>query len=103
MSDSLATFQVKESCDIYDLSCHWLGISEFFTTLVLWVYESILGAASGLISAIPVPDFLRTVSSFRLPDVVVWAAEPFQLGYGVGIITSAYTLRFIIRRLPVVG
>lgn len=97
MSDSVG------SCEILDFGCHWQGLEEFFTSLIVWAYEGILSGLVGIISSIPVPSFLQNVSSYRLPDVVVWAAEPFQLGYGVGIITSAYTLRFIIRRLPVVG
>lgn len=102
MSD-LASITINESCDLLDLSCHMTGISDFFTSLGLWFYESIVFGLASLLESIPLPDFLTQMSSYTLPDVVAWAAAPFMLSYGVGIIGSAYTLRFIIRRLPFIG
>lgn len=102
MSD-LATITVNESCDLLDLSCHMSSISDFFTSLSLWLYESIVMGLADLIDAIPLPDFMNQLSSYRLPDVVAWAAEPFMLGTGVSIIVSAYTFRFILRRIPGIG
>ena len=102
MSD-LATITVNESCDLTDLSCHFSAIGDFFTSLFLWVYESIVMALADLIESIPLPSFINNMTSYSLPDVVAWAAEPFALSTGVTIIASAYTLRFIIRRIPVVG
>lgn len=105
MSDleNLPKVKVADSCDLLDLSCHTKSVLDFFSSFFLWVYESVVLAFADLISSIPLPDFMNQISSYRLPDVVAWAAEPFQLGTGVSIIASAYTLRFIIRRIPVIG
>lgn len=102
-STSLATVTVNESCDLTDLSCHFISIGEFFTSLILWAYESVVMGLASFFDAIPLPAFLTNMTSYRLPDVVAWAAEPFALPSGVAIIATAYTLRFIIRRLPVIG
>lgn len=102
MSD-LANLQQNGSCDVYDLSCHMRGISDFFSSFFQWVFEKILGAFASVIELIPVPEFFNSFSSAKLPSVVLWAAEPFMLSYGVGIISTAYIVRFVIRRLPIVG
>lgn len=71
--------------------------------IFIWIMEQVLSAFVALLNAIPVPGFLENISSFQLPQGVLYYTTLFQLTAGITIIVSAYTLRFIIRRLPFVG
>jgi hypothetical protein len=90
-------------CSWYDVGC-WLGwLQEELKQLVLWVYDAVLSGIVGLMDMIPVPDFLIDLEPITLPAGVAWAAEPFQIVFGVGICVSAYVARFILRRIPIIG
>lgn len=71
--------------------------------IVLYVFEQVLMAFVALLEAIPVPGFLLNVSSYQLPSNILYFLGVAQFGTGVSIMVTAYTLRFLIRRLPVVG
>jgi hypothetical protein len=71
----------------------------------LWIFSGIMDALAGLLSLIPVPAW---VSDFApawagLSGTVGYWVGPFQLGYGVSVIIGAYAIRFLIRRLPIIG
>ena len=93
----------NESCEIYDVPCHLGWLVEEFKALALWLYESILMGFSSLIDSIPVPDFLLNMGSFQLPPAISYFASPFQIEWGIAIVVSSYTARFILRRIPVIG
>ncbi|MES9872661.1 MAG: hypothetical protein ABW146_06105 [Candidatus Sedimenticola sp. 6PFRAG7] len=81
----------------------WL--KELFEWLGQKIFESIMDAAAKLIENIPVPSFFNTASAKigQLgADVGYWIG-PFELDFGVGVILTAYTLRFILRRIPIIG
>lgn len=69
------------------------------------VWEMLLDGLAGLIEAIPVPDFMQNLSSLfaSMPSGVAYFASALQLGTGVTIILSALVIRFVIRRIPVIG
>ena len=69
----------------------------------MYLYEGILNAVLAVINAIPVPDFLASIGSYSLPPEVVYFTVVFQLHFGVGVLVTSYTVRFIIRRIPVIG
>jgi hypothetical protein len=78
----------------------WDSIKNFF----LYIYESIILGVSDLFSLIPAPDFLENInSSLSIPSSVAFFAAPMQFQFGVGVIVSAYTIRFLIRRIPIIG
>ncbi len=74
------------------------GLNEFF----LWQWGLILDAFIFILSAIPVPAWMVT-GSFTLPDGVLWFAAVLELPSGAAIMSSAWILRFTIRRIPFIG
>lgn len=66
-----------------------------------WITDSIASA----IEAIPVPDWMTNAgtSMSDIPTGVIWFANMVQLPAGIGIILAAYGIRFIIRRIPIIG
>lgn len=55
-----------------------------------------------LISLLPNTSGLSNALSFITCEMWYWL-EPFQFGNGLAIVLNAYALRFIIRRIPVIG
>ncbi len=66
-------------------------------------FNKIISVFADLISAIPVPEWMQNLTAAQLHPTVLWVLGELQVGYGIGIILSAYTLRFLVRRLPIVG
>lgn len=88
----------------------WLNeFAAWLKDLLLWVplklWELFLDGLASVIEAIPAPDFITNAGGMfaAIPSSVMFFAEPLQLGTGLGIVTTAYVLRFLIRRIPVVG
>lgn len=89
-------------CKSYDIFC-WLGwLVDEIKLVFVGLYASILDSLTNLFSAIPTPDFLLGVVP-SLPQSVVFFANLFMVHYGMGIVVSAYLLRFLVRRLPIIG
>jgi hypothetical protein len=78
----------------------WLA--DELKAILLWFWDALLSGLAVMIESIPVPSFLQS-TNFVIPPSVSWVAEAFLLDVGVGLIVAAYTLRFIVKRLPVVG
>lgn len=77
----------------------WDTITAWFVS----IYESVVLGISDMFASIPAPDFLSNMESIVLPASVGFFAAPFQFPFGLSIVVSAYTIRFLIRRLPFVG
>ena len=77
----------------------WDSISLFF----IETYESIVFGLSSLFDSIPSPEFLSNSEIITIPSSITFFAEPMRLGFGLTIIVSAYTIRFLIRRIPFIG
>lgn len=93
----------NQSCTFYDVPC-WLGwLATELKELFKWIMVQILNAVAAFIEWIPVPDFLQNIGNFQLPDTVIYFTTLFQVPEGMAIMVSAYTLRFFLRRLPIVG
>jgi hypothetical protein len=91
------------ACEWYDPTCALGWISEEFKAIFVWLYDGLMSGFASVLESFPVPDFLLTMGVVTLPSGVAWAAEAFQLPLGAGIIVSAYTARFILRRIPFIG
>ncbi|AVK16916.1 DUF2523 family protein [Pseudomonas aeruginosa] len=54
---------------------------------------------------LPVPEFFTQAgNAFQaIPPSVVYFANAFQIGPGVTMVLGAYLLRFILRRIPIIG
>jgi hypothetical protein len=78
-------------------------------SLLLWIPKKIIGwildKLAGLIESIPVPEFFSQANSAlaSIPSEVGYFIEPMNFGVGLSMIISAYIIRFIIRRIPIVG
>lgn len=69
------------------------------------VFKVLCAAALAVLDAIPVPSFFTSASGLlsALPPGVVYFSQAFDLANAFLIIFSAVGIRFLIRRLPVVG
>jgi hypothetical protein len=78
---------------------------DFFVYCVEWVCETVLGGLITLLQAIPVPQWLTDAPSVlsNLPPGVVYMCNLVQLPAGLVILLSAWGLRFLIRRIPIIG
>lgn len=71
--------------------------------LHLWVL--VLGGLQAAVNAIPVPSFFSSAANYvaQMPASVAYFSEGFQIPYGLGVITSAWVARWILRRIPLIG
>lgn len=70
-----------------------------------WIWSGILGALGALIKAIPVPDFFATWASSAgaMSSSVVWFLDLVQFKFGVVTVGGALLLRWLLRRIPLIG
>lgn len=86
-----------------------VGFKDWLRDLLLWVprkiWELMLDGLASVIEAIPVPSWLADAGDAfsGLPSGVLYFVDALNLGAGMTIILGAYVLRFLIRRLPVIG
>ncbi|MCF1185018.1 hypothetical protein L0E83_16420 [Marichromatium gracile] len=91
------------------LLAFWEAVTEWFLGLIQdviqWAYSGLLEALASLIEALPVPDFLVSAGSVfsNIPPGVVYLVSVGQFEWGLSVIGSAYLIRFLIRRIPVIG
>lgn len=86
-----------------------LGFKDWLRDLLLWVpkkiWEWVLDGVAAVLEAVPVPSWLSSAGSVLdgIPDGVLYFAQALQLPAGLSMIVSAYVLRFLIRRIPIIG
>lgn len=85
------------------LNSFWEWLWGLISDFVLFVFSSFLQAVIGLFSLIPVPSWAEGLDLSWIPSGMGYFLEPFNLPLAVTAITGGYLIRFIIRRLPVVG
>jgi hypothetical protein len=90
-------------CAFYDVPCFlgWLLVE--MKLFFVWILEGVLGAGASVLEAIPVPDFMVTMGSINLPPMIAYLSDVFMLPEGAAIQVTALTLRFLIRRIPIIG
>ena len=78
---------------------------QFISNLPLRIFQGLLDALAGVINALPVPSFFAQASGAfaGLSSGVVCFITPFELGYGLSVVLGAYSLRWILRRIPFIG
>jgi hypothetical protein len=83
------------------MSWLWGMVKDFF----LWVLDGLVDFLVAILNLIPVPDFLDDLGDnwSNLSGAVGYWVGPFELGYGVTVILSAYAARFVLRRIPFIG
>src|SRR5688572_10876774 len=80
-------------------------VIDFFEWCVVKVFVLLFDAIVALLALIPVPDWLTNLASnvTAIDSGILFFMQPLQVGTGISWIFGAYLLRFLIRRLPVVG
>jgi len=81
----------------------WDELNQFWVDGWTWLWESILGAFVTVLELIPAPDWATNVGSLQIPEGVAWFVSAFELPFGAAVMVSAWTIRFLIRRIPVIG
>jgi len=88
----------------------WLnGFLQWLIDVLLWLplklWDLLLTGCEELIAWLPVPDFFTGASTSlaSIPGEVAYFAQALALPAGLSMMLTAYVIRFVIRRLPVVG
>lgn len=89
---------------------HWLGaaltwVFGLVDKLPLHIWVLVLGGLQAAVNAIPVPSFFASAPGYvaALPPFVAYLSGALQIGYGLGVVTSAWLLRWVLRRIPLIG
>ena len=83
--------------------------SDWLFEVLQWIpkklWEELLDALATVIEHMPVPGFVDTAHNAftSIPSTILFFANKAGLGEGVAMILSAYVLRFLIRRIPIIG
>jgi len=89
--------------DYLEAFAQWLKDLLLWLPLKLW--EMLLDGLASVIEALPVPDFLAAAQGLfsGVGGNVLYVLGLFAVPEGIGMIISALILRFIIRRIPLIG
>lgn len=85
------------------------GFATWLKDVLLWVprklWAELLDGLAAMLTAIPVPDFVNTAKDAftNIPPGVVFFASKFGVPEILSMVIAAYVVRFLIRRIPVVG
>lgn len=95
----------ETECKWYDVPCHFGWFQDETKAMVVWASEQLFNGAIDALNAIPMPAWADNAASFAagIPAGVWYFASIADLQFGATVIASAYTIRFLIRRIPVIG
>ncbi|MGN2621941.1 hypothetical protein AUR59_015030 [Stutzerimonas balearica] len=81
------------------------SITSFLETLPQYTFYSLCEGIVAFFNAIPVPDFFHQAGNAMqsIPPEVLFFASMFRLDFGVTTVLLASLIRFVIRRLPIIG
>lgn len=87
------------------LSNFWKNLQDLLLWVPMRIWELLLESLAWVITAIPVPSWASNTAGLfsGLPTGVSWGFYLFNVPTGIGIIMSAYLIRFLIRRIPLIG
>ncbi len=86
-----------------------IQFAQWMLQLVLWVpqklYQMFMEGMAAILLAIPVPAFFADAQSAfnAMTGDIMYFASAFRIGTGMTIIIGALVVRFLIRRIPVIG
>lgn len=84
-------------------------LMQFLKDVLLWVprklWAEMLDVLADLLESIPTPDFvLQAKDAFAsIGGNVLFFAQKFAVGEGITMILAALLLRFLLRRIPLIG
>jgi hypothetical protein len=78
---------------------------ELFTSFFFWVVEGLMSLAALLLALISlVPGVSEIVAGIAaLPSEVLWVMSFFEVPTGMALVASAYSARFMLRRIFVLN
>lgn len=99
---------------MFDSLKEWLAeklhqFTDWILEAVQWlgkkIFSAIMDALGTFLSAIPIPDFINQAGSYfgGIPSNIAWAIQFFAVNEGLSMVTAALILRFILRRIPLIG
>lgn len=100
---SLVTETVTLQCEWYDPSCAFTYLSSQISYLLLNILDSFFSGVASVFELISLPSFVSDFSSYQLPSFFLYITDVFQIYEGLLIVMSAYSIRFLIRRIPFFG
>lgn len=86
-----------------------VAFAQWLLDVLLWVplklWEIFLDVFATIIEAIPVPEFVTNAGLYvsAVPSSVLFFLSIVRLDYGLSVVIGAAIIRFVIRRLPVIG
>jgi len=82
----------------------WQELLDILLYVPLKLYELLTAALTATLNAIPVPDWVSNADNVLQGDsgFLFWL-DLFNVPEGITIVLSAYGLRFLIRRIPIIG
>lgn len=77
----------------------------FFEWIFAWLWAQLLGALIAVLNVIPVPSWLSGAPNVigSVPAGVAFFLQAFEVPSGLAIVLGALTIRFFIRRIPLIG
>lgn len=80
-------------------------VSDFFSSLPLLLWQQVLEGLAAVIQAIPVPGFVNQAAAAfsSMPPQIVFVLDVMQFDIGLPMVLGAYGIRFLIRRIPIIG
>jgi hypothetical protein len=91
------------SCDWYDASCGFEYLANEIEVSLISIFYSVMDTLASIFESIPVPSFATDINSMQLPSFFLYLTDIMQVYTGLQIVMSAYLIRFLIRRTPIIG
>lgn len=85
------------------------AVLEWLLEALLWIlskaWQLLLEGLAALLESIPVPGFMQDAGSFwgNIPGSIVYFFQFFAVAEGMAMIGAALALRFLLRRIPLIG
>jgi len=85
------------------LNAAWAWLIDLLLWVPLQVYGLALDGLATVLEAIPAPEWIVAADFSGVHPAIAYFGGAFEIGYGISALLSAMVLRFVIRRIPVIG
>lgn len=92
----------------WDWLTDWLNSAwAWLVELLLWIpqklYELVTAGLAAVIVAIPVPSWAEGISLNWIPNTMAYFLGPMNIPLAITCVTGGLLIRFLIRRIPLIG